>query len=239
MPPNKDSSTRLLQLIKETCRLCDLYKSEELPEQKDEFEKQYQRSLNQLILLIQQSRKLYQARDLPPGDYEDALQKTWLYFCRNLCKGVTAKNSPYDAEKSNIFTWLNAYLKKRILDAHLANQEAKKMIVSPRLDEHGQEINLIDNIPSPELSRYNAIEMLERIQHCLNSQEHQFRRIHIRDRPEINAYVLILRRLPPEETTWETLAQEWHISRSTLANFYQRRCLPELQTERFQKCLHD
>jgi hypothetical protein len=92
----------------------------------------------------------------------------------------------------------------------------------------------VENIPNPKPSENRADKMLAKIQQWLQSQEKNLRRIYIRDRPEINAYVLILRRLPPEETTWETLAQEWNISRSTLANFYQRRCLPLLQELRDQ-----
>ena len=221
MLKDENLDTQLLQLIQETCG-----KSPNTLER--------QRGLNQLVFLIQKSGKLYQDHYLLQVDYEDALQKTWLYFCRNLCEAVTARNGPYNAEKGNVFTWLNAYLKKRILDTHLTSQEAKKMIVSPRLDEQGHVIDPIENIPSPNFSENRADKMLAKIQQWLQSQEKRLRRIHIRDHPEINAYVLILRRLPPEETTWETLAQEWNISRSTLANFYQRRCLPLLQELRDQ-----
>jgi len=221
MLKDENLDTHLSRLIQETCG-----------QSPNTLERQ--RGLNQLVLLIQKSGKLYQDHQLLSIDYEDALQKTWLYFCRNLCEAVTAKNGPYDAEKGNIFTWLNAYLKKRILDAHLASQQAKEMIVSPRLDDQGNIIDPVENIPNPKPSDNRANKMFVKIQQWLQSQEKRLSRIHLRDRPEINAYVLILRRLPPEETTWETLAQEWNISRSTLANFYQRRCLPLLQELREQ-----
>ncbi|HEY9859034.1 MAG TPA: hypothetical protein V6D16_05985, partial [Candidatus Obscuribacterales bacterium] len=53
-----------------------------------------QRALNQLIWQIQRSGKLLRGVGVP--DYEDALQQTWLYCCRNLCEALTG--NAYDPD---------------------------------------------------------------------------------------------------------------------------------------------
>ena len=62
---------------------------------------QRQRGLNKLIRIMQRSGKIW--RDSSP-DYEDALQKTWLYFCLNL--------SVYDPTKASLITWFNRLHRK-------------------------------------------------------------------------------------------------------------------------------
>ena len=63
--------------------------------------------------------------------YQDALQQTWIYFCQNLCEAKTG--NAYDPEKAGVVTWLNAYLKRRLQDGHIAHQAAKKRTVKPTL----------------------------------------------------------------------------------------------------------
>ena len=46
--------------------------------------------------------------------YQDALQQTWLYFCRNVCEGLTGQT--YDSSYGSVITWLNAYLRRRLQD---------------------------------------------------------------------------------------------------------------------------
>jgi hypothetical protein len=53
-------------------------------------------------------------------------------------------------------------------------------------------------------------------------------RIHITNHPEVTAKVLILRRLPPEDS-WKSIAAEFNVSIPTLSSFYQRQCLPRLR----------
>ncbi len=67
-----------------------------------------QTGLNEIIYRIQQSGKLFRGDGVP--NREDALQETWLYFCRNI--------DYFDPEQANVFTWLNKYLHYRLLDCH-------------------------------------------------------------------------------------------------------------------------
>jgi hypothetical protein len=179
-----------------------------------------QRGLTLLIRLINQSQKLW--KDSSPY-YEDALQLTWLYFCRNLCEALTAK-SAYDADRGNVITWLNAYLKYRLQDMKTEIIEKTKKSVSE--DSGLEEISYRTNhIIAPE----NSSDLLEQVRQWVKTDKTKaLRRTYIRDRADVNAQVLILKRLPPE-TNWQILAQEFSLPISTLSSFYQRKCIPLLK----------
>ena len=83
---------QLCQLVIETC----YYPRSSLERQK---------GLNEIVWRIQQSGKLMSCIGVP--DYEDAIQQTWLYFCRNLCEATTG--DAYNPERASVITWLNAY----------------------------------------------------------------------------------------------------------------------------------
>ncbi|MBD2179305.1 sigma-70 family RNA polymerase sigma factor [Pseudanabaena sp. FACHB-1998] len=179
-----------------------------------------QRGLTSLIRLINHSQRLW--KDSSPY-YEDALQLMWLYFCRNLCEALTAK-SAYDSERSNVITWLNAYLKHRLQDMYIENlQQQKKSVLENRdIVETNHPIN---NIVSPE----QPSDLLERVRQWVEIDKTKvLRQTYIRDRADVNAQVLILKRLPPE-TNWQILAQEFSLPISTLSSFYQRKCIPLLK----------
>lgn len=182
-----------------------------------------QRGLTSLVRLINRSQKLW--RD-SSWYYEDALQLTWLYFCRNLCEAITAKAS-YDIEKSNVITWLNAYLKRRLQDMYIEDQQKQKISISiDKEDSNGvvisQAIDCIAVSPQPS----NLLEQLR--QWVEKDQTKVLKRTYIRDRADVNAQILILKRLPPE-TSWQILSQEYSLSISTLSSFYQRKCIPLLK----------
>ncbi|MGA9379413.1 MAG: sigma-70 family RNA polymerase sigma factor [Phormidium sp.] len=176
--------------------------------------------LTKLIRIIQQSGKLWQERSL---EYEDALQLTWIYFCRNLCEAVTGDR--YDEEKASVITWLNAYLKRRLQDCRIETENQKRWRSMLPLNQDREYRNPIDNLAAaPDLP-----PILTEIKDWVNQDPGgKLRRLHIRDRPEINCQVLILRRLPPE-TPWEVLAKEFQIKNTTLSSFYSRHCLKLLR----------
>jgi hypothetical protein len=182
-----------------------------------------QHGLTSLIRLINRSQKLW--KDNSPY-YEDALQQTWLYFCRNLCEATTAK-SAYDSDRSNVITWMNAYLKYRLQDMYIENhQQQLKSGLAEREDIDDAVINqVVDRIAAPVQSS----DLLEQIQQWAKLDRTKvLRRTYIRDRADVNAQVLILKRLPPE-TNWQILSQEFSLPISTLSSFYQRKCIPLLK----------
>ncbi len=158
--------------------------------------------------------------------YQDALQQTWLYFCQNVCEGNTGK--PYDPMRGSLVTWLNFYLKQRLLDCYLKTQKEKLRKVSAPIrqsSDTNQTVDPIENIPAHPI----VPPLLEEVTRWVETDpEGELRRIHIANRPEVNCQVLILRRLPPE-VSWKTLAAEFNLSISTLSSFYQHKCLPCLR----------
>lgn len=175
-----------------------------------------QRNLTQLIRLVKP--RLW--HDNSPY-YQDALQQTWIYLCQNLCEGITA--SPYDPEMANVVTWLNGYLKFRLIDFAKAAQTNRVRYVSTYRADGGT-TDVVDTLPAkPEIP-----PILERVQDWLEQNAHELRQIHVTNHPEINCYVMILRRLPPE-TPWQLLEDEFGVSYKTLESFYRRQCKSRLR----------
>ena len=178
-----------------------------------------QRGLNRIVSQIQQSGKLF--RGAKTAQYEDALQQTWLYFCRNLCEATTG--DCYNPNQASVTTWLNAYFKRRLQDIQQKIAEERAIVAKAVLSDSEENFDPVDNLPAQP----TAPPILEEIRDWLEQEKTKLTRIHVRNRPDINGYILIQYRLPPE-TQWEYLSQKWNVPIATLSNFYQRECLPRL-----------
>jgi hypothetical protein len=177
-----------------------------------------QRLLTQIIRLVE--KKLW--RESTPY-YQDALQQTWLYFCRNICNA-------YDPNRGTVITWLNVYLRHRLQDAYIKTQEdnARKASASIQQSASGDRsdiANPIDNLAAPSDIPPILAHVKLWVEMDIDGYLYQ---THIQGRPDVNCQVLILKRLPPE-ISWKVLAQEYNLSVSTLSSFYQRQCLPRLR----------
>jgi hypothetical protein len=181
-----------------------------------------QKGLTSLVRLINRSQKLWRDNS---AYYEDALQLTWLYFCRNLCEANTAK-SAYEPDRSNVITWMNAYLKRRLQDMYIENQKQQQQNPLEQTDGRNTVVeNSIDRI----VAKPQPSNLLDQIRQWVEADHTKaLRRTYIRDRTDVNAQVLILKRLPPE-TNWQSLSQEYALPISTLSSFYQRKCIPLLK----------
>lgn len=170
--------------------------------------------LNELVRLVMRSGKLW--KENTPY-YNDALQQTWLYFCRNL--------EQYNPERSSVITWLDNYLKWRLLDFHNKEVQDQVRTTSSPLLATEEITNPIENVPaSPDIPL-----ILEETYHWVQTDLNgELRSIHVKDRPDVTCQILILRRLPPE-TPWKTVAKEFNLPSSTAPNFYKRECLPRLR----------
>ncbi len=198
---------QLLKLVTETCR----HKPGTLKRQL---------GLTQIVRLIIKSGKLW--KDNTPN-YEDALQQTWIYFCRNLCEATTADK--YDPRRSSVITWLNAYLKRRLQDGRIQDHNKQVQFATEKMWETDEPFDLIETLEAPA----DIPPILETTtEWAMTDPDGELRCIYIQGHPEVSCQFLILQRLPPE-TSWEKLAAKCSISVSTLSSFYRRHCIPRLR----------
>lgn len=198
---------QLHQLVAETCR----YPLGSIKRQQ---------GLTQIVRLIIKSGKLW--RDNAPY-YEDALQQTWLYLCRNLCENTTGDK--YSSDRGMIVTWLNGYLRWRLQDYRTQEQTRKAQTATGQHLGIDKPVDPVETLEAPP----DVPPILEITQQWVETDpDGELGCIHIQGHPQLTCQVLILRRLPPE-TSWKVLAAEFNLSISTLSSFYQRQCIPRLR----------
>jgi hypothetical protein len=182
--------------------------------------------LTQLVSAAQQSGKLWRGglgsdRDRAYEDYNEALQKTWLYICRNI--------NVYDPSKAGVMTWINGYLKWRLKDIEIARAKEQK----DRAPIYEQD----DDDPISQIpARWSPIDqgvsepstLLADLQGWLEQEAPRLQRIHIKQRPDLHSQWLIAQRLLLERP-WKELAATTDSPIPTLSNFYQKKCLPLLR----------
>lgn len=177
-----------------------------------------QKRLNLIIAKMQRSTQIWKAPNVPRDDYQEALQQTWLWFCENLDR--------YDPSKAGVMTWFNNNLRFKILNRwqEIQRQRANFIDLETPLnkDEAPSMWNIPDSRPEPSTLMEDLLEWLEK-----NKKE--LKRIHVRNCPDVNCYILIRCRLPPEPIPWETLSKELKAAVPTLSGFYQRECITQLQ----------
>ncbi|MEO6862370.1 MAG: sigma-70 family RNA polymerase sigma factor, partial [Microcoleus sp.] len=181
--------------------------------------------LSEIVRLIVKSGKLWQEGT---PHYNDALQQTWIYFCRNVCEANTAKK-PYDPHLGSVITWLDTYLKKRLQD--FSNERKQEQFISDLqpISADSEAINLINYVENPPTHSDSPLVILEETKKwVLADPEGELRSVHIKKRPDVTCQILILKRLPPE-TSWEKIGLEFNLPPSTAPNFYKRECLPRLR----------
>lgn len=176
---------------------------------------QYQKILTQIVRQV--TPKLW--RENTPY-YADALQQTWLYFCKNV-------RDRYDPNVASLATWLNAYLKWRLRDLHnLALQEHMRHCSLEGDRKTGRcAIELPDHRSTSDAKPLTLRRVCQWVQ---TDASGDLRHTHIKNHPEINCQVLILDRLV-NGLTWHDLSQKFGVKRSTLASFYYRQCLKQLR----------
>ncbi len=184
------------------------------------------RFLDKLIREIVKSGKLWKENT---PHYEEALHKTWIYLSRNLCEATTAKE-PYNPEISQITTWLNTYLKKRLLDCYRKQKQERERQSHDRivwLDGMPDEDTINSSeylIANPDVSFY-LDELLEWIETDPNDE---LKSRHVRGKPQINCQVLLQRKCLYGQTLQE-IAKEFGCAHSTLYQLLNNDCRHLLQ----------
>jgi DNA-directed RNA polymerase specialized sigma24 family protein len=177
----------------------------------------HQRLLNQIIRQMQQSGKIWLDYRISPDYYQEALQQTWVWFCQNL--------DNYDPNQASLTTWFNCILKYRIKDVLRAAQTHQNRTF---VSGYRETLDIVDNLVAPQPDY--SLQLLEETLAWLQQEHDQFKQITVRNHPNIDAYTLLMRRLPTwKQATWEALSAEFGVAIPTLSSFYRRRCLPLLR----------
>jgi hypothetical protein len=170
--------------------------------------------LNEVVRVVMKSGKLW--KENTPY-YKDALQQTWLYFCRN--------PEQYNPASCSVITWLDNCLKWRLQDFRSSEAEAQARTVPSPMPGTEETTDPIENLPaSPDIPPILE-ETYEWVQ---TDPDGELASTHVKGRPDVTCQILILRRLPPE-TPWKTIALEFSLPPSTAPNFYKHECLPRLR----------
>ncbi|MBF2026050.1 MAG: sigma-70 family RNA polymerase sigma factor [Oscillatoriales cyanobacterium C42_A2020_001] len=173
-----------------------------------------QRHLTKVIRVV--SNKLW--RESVPY-YQDALQQTWVYFCKNICGG-------YNPNLGSVATWLNAYLKRRLQDFYIDTQKRRKNEISSWQDKDGEVVDITEGLAD---ERGDVEPVWEKVKAWAQEDaDGELRKLHIEGYPEVTCQVLILRRLL-SETSWKALSEEFGAPIPTLSSFYRRQCMPRLR----------
>ena len=200
----------LQQLVKETCSY-----------PKNSNNRHH--NLTQIIKQLKHSRKLKPPSNLPTADYDDILQKTWIYLCQNLCEAQTAKN-PYDPKCSSLLTWINAYISWRLLDYYLEIERERQRRKFVQESAEGEILDPLDLIPA----QAESPPILKEVLAWLEREKTVLRRICLNERTDIHCELLLQHRLT-SELSWNQLAQKLNVPENTLRGFYNRECFPRLR----------
>lgn len=165
---------------------------------------------------VMQSKRLWRESGL---DYADALQDTWEYCLQHL--------EEYDPALGSVITWLDHHLKRRLRTLRDRRQRDRKRHTSKLETRTGEILDPVDDLPArsdidPVFSIWE--KTLDWVQ---TDPDGILRQTHFRQRPDINAQILFLKRFPTE-TPWKEIAEQFHLNEAEakdLPKFYNRSCL--------------
>ncbi|MBE9032555.1 sigma-70 family RNA polymerase sigma factor [filamentous cyanobacterium LEGE 11480] len=178
-----------------------------------------QRLYTQIYRLVTKSRKLW--RDSNPY-YGDALQEMWEYCFRNL--------EEYDPNISQVTTWMDNRLKKRLRYHRDVTQRNRQRKQQPIATSEGM-FDPVDRLAAHSDTQPSLDIWAQTAAWVKSDPEEVLRNTCFRKRPEINAQVVILKRLPPD-TPWKDIASELQLSvaeSKDLPKWYNRHCMTLLK----------
>jgi len=179
-----------------------------------------QKNLARLYMLVSKSSKLW--RESTPY-YQDALQEMWEYCCNHPCE--------YPSDLQEVTTWLNDELKKRLNKYKMRSQRQNQRHLDAILTKNAETLDPLDLISSPK-DIEPVLEMWRKTRDWVETDpDRVLSQTYFRRYPQINARVLILKRIPPDTQDWKTIAAQWDLTAKEsqdLPKFYSRNCRPLL-----------
>jgi|GEM_PF-1356782 len=227
---NKDDlDQQLRQLIEQACKLQQ--EADQLPvnsRKRRELLRTRRHLLNEIIYKMQQSGEIKRDGN---EHYEEALQRTWIWFSKNFCKFNPEKAQ--NPEEATVIGWfkLNLYNYK-LKDVYTEVVKERKRLYNPLSNQDDTQSDILNNLADHHPS--DPWLLSREIRQWLKENKPELCRIRLRDRSEdVNCYILLWYRLPQKENdgrvkTWKELEAGFGVSDSTLIDFWNRECFPRL-----------
>jgi Sigma-70 region 2 len=180
-----------------------------------------QKLVHELVVAMQSSGQIWRAMHIPRADYHEVLQETWLWFCPNL--------DQFDPTQAQVMTWFNNRLRFKIQE-HYRRLKQWNDRTTP-LDIFQEDSYRTLEIADPEnlWHKLEAAAIWQDRDEWLAKNQRSLRRIHIRQRLDVNCYRLIPQRFAPEPIPWKQVAIDFALSEQVLGAFFQRECVPLLR----------
>lgn len=181
-----------------------------------------QAAFSEIFRLTMQSKKLW--RESSPY-YADALQEMWEHCFLK----VDDPEDGYKPDVCRVITWLDNRLKKILRRYRDRSRRQLNRHVFAIQFEDGQVLDPVNSLMAPPDSQ-PAMDMLAHLLNWVTEDPEQILRNRVCAKyPNINAQVLLLRRLPPMEQSWTDIASELDADKTYIAQWYSRYCNPFLR----------
>lgn len=186
------------------------------------------RLMNQLIIELSKDKNLLKSSHF---DYLEALNRTWLWLCKDLCKIF----SKQELNREILLKIINTYLFWRIKDLYVPDNRLVSLDAIVSKDE--VITTLLDNVATTNVTGiYGYIEKLqlqeddiiisEFKQYLEQDPDRKLQNTCAKNRPDCNCQFLIHKLLlkdPPEKMA--VLSHELNVNYSTISSFWKRKCL--------------
>ncbi|MEB3180284.1 MAG: sigma-70 family RNA polymerase sigma factor [Nostocaceae cyanobacterium] len=177
-----------------------------------------QQILQEIHQRVMRSGRLWQKEKSKPY-YADALQDMWEYCFQHL--------DEYDPQINEFITWLNDRFGNNLRSYGDRTYRQRNRQAPLFQTEDGQIVHPIDGLVAPPdiqpvLEIWNAI-----LAWVESDPEGILHNTCFKNRPEINAQVLLLQQLSPQKVSWDTIAARFNLSPKDaryLPQWYSRHC---------------
>lgn len=201
--------------------------------QSPEDSRERNRLMDRLILEFSKDQKLVKSSH---PDYLEAVNDTWLWLCKIICKNIVNQ----ELNRESLLKIINRYLYWRILDLYRRDKGvffSLDVIVST----DGIITTLGEMLPAKDVNGIDdyleklQLQAMEKITLQLENYieedpESKLRNTYIRKVPDCNCQFLakkLLLKDPPEKMS--NIASKLNISQQTIYSFWKRKCLSILQ----------
>jgi len=187
------------------------------------------RLLNKLILDLSKDKKLLKTSHY---DYLEALNLTWLWLCKNICR-IFANQK---LNRETLLKIINSYLYWRIKDLYIPEKrlfslEVDVIVSTDEVIALGNTF-LTTNVTGIDrhIERWQLQEnekiSLELEKYIEKDPQNKLQNTYIKNVPICNCQFLsrqLLLKAPPEKVS--NIARELYLSQSTIHSFWKRKCL--------------